>query len=126
MIFRLAGTISLLLTLAHAQSLPPPSPDEIVGRMEAMNAQRALTQPRFECERNYTLDYHGFPESKHAEMDVRSLQDGVRKAFTILAESGSAAFAGMRPQRISTTSRSPSWRHAGKLLPPSPAVLTSL
>jgi hypothetical protein len=91
MIFRLAGTISLLLTLAHAQSLPPPSPDEIVGRMEARNEQRALTQPRFECERNYTLDYHGFPESKHAEMDVRSLQDGVRKEFTILAESGSAA-----------------------------------
>lgn len=59
--------------------------------MEAMNEQRALTQPRFECERNYTLDYYGFPESKHAEMEVRSLQDGVRKDFTILRESGSTA-----------------------------------
>jgi hypothetical protein len=89
--FRVAGTISLLLSLAHAQSPPPLSPDEIVGRIEAMNERRALTQPQFECERDYTLDYHGFPESKHAEMEVRSLQDGAQKEFTILTESGSTA-----------------------------------
>jgi len=89
MLFRIAGSISLLMTLAQAQSPPRLSSDEIVGRMETMNEQRALTQPPFKCERNYTLDYHGFPESKHAEMEVRSLQDGVRKEFTILTESGS-------------------------------------
>jgi hypothetical protein len=105
MIFRLAGTISLLLALAHAQSPPPPSPDEIVGRMEAMNEQRALTQPRFECERNYALDYRGFPESKHAEMEVRSVQDGVRKEFTILTESGSTALRSKVLYRMLDTER---------------------
>jgi hypothetical protein len=58
MLFRLVGSISLLLALAHAQTPPAPPGDEIVGRMEAMNEQRALTQPWFECERDYTLDYH--------------------------------------------------------------------
>lgn len=43
------------------------------------------------CERTYTLDYRGFPDSKHAEMNVRSVQDDSSKEFTITSESGSTA-----------------------------------
>jgi hypothetical protein len=91
MLFRLAGSISLLVTFAHAQNLPPLSTDEIVGRMESMSEQRTRSQPRFVCVRDYTLDYHGFPEARHAEMEVRSLQDGIQKEFMVLTESGSTA-----------------------------------
>lgn len=86
----------MLLMVAQAQTSVPapsgnPSADEIVARMEAMNEERVLAQPAFACERTYILNYHGFPESKHAEMNVRSLQVGARKEFTILNESGSGA-----------------------------------
>jgi hypothetical protein len=91
MLFRLAGSLSLLMTFAHAQNLPPLSSDEIVGRMEAISEQRAHTQSRLVCVRDYTLDYHGFPEARHAEMEVRSPQDGVQKEFVVLTESGSTA-----------------------------------
>lgn len=92
MICRIAAPILLLLPLAQAQnSLPSPSTEEIVSRMEVMNQQRDLTQPKYACERTYTLDYRGFPDSKHAEMNVRSVQNDSREEFTITSESGSTA-----------------------------------
>ena len=76
---RIAGAIELLLPLAQAQnSLPSPSTGEIVSHMEVMNQRRALTQPNDVCERTYALDYRGFPDSKRAEMNVRSVQDDSR------------------------------------------------
>jgi hypothetical protein len=89
---RLAGVAGLFLMIAHAQNTAPlPTAEEIVARMETMSQQRDLSNPEFVCERSYSLDYHGFPEAKHAEMSVRSVQDGARKEFTVLSESGSAA-----------------------------------
>ncbi|WP_263368744.1 LolA-like protein [Edaphobacter bradus] len=82
---------SLVVALARAQNAAPvPSANEIADRVERMNEQRALTQPGYVCERIYTLDYEGFPESKHAEMRVRAQQDGARKELTIMSETGSS------------------------------------
>jgi negative regulator of sigma E activity len=106
MIRRLLSTVGLFLTIAQSQSaVPSPSAEAIAARMEEMSQQRALMQPQIACERNYTLDYEGFPESKHAEMNVRAVQDGTKKEFTILSESGSSALRSRVLHRMLDTER---------------------
>ena len=70
-------------------SLPKFTANEIADRVESLHGQSASQQLSMVCERTYTLDYHGFPESKHAEIKVRAEQNGAEKEFTITSESGS-------------------------------------
>ncbi len=64
--------------------------DQVSRRLEAMNAERAQRLHSFVGERNYSLDYTGFPSSRSAEMNVgvSYLAPGT-KQFTVTSESGS-------------------------------------
>ncbi len=63
---------------------------QVSQRLAAMNAQRAQHLNSFVGERNYSLDYTGFPFPSRAEMtvDASYLAPGT-KQFTVTAESGS-------------------------------------
>ena len=65
------------------------SAPDVIEKLEQRNAERSVHQPPIVCERLYTLDYKGFPVTKHAEMKVRaeSTRDG--KSLVIVSESGS-------------------------------------
>jgi hypothetical protein len=66
------------------------SSEQISRRLAAKNAERAQRLRNFEAQRQYTLDYTGFPSSRRAEMNVKvSYQAPGSKEFTVLTESGS-------------------------------------
>jgi hypothetical protein len=64
--------------------------DQISQRLAAHNAERAKHLYSFESQRQYTLDYTGFPASRSAEMKVKVYYRAPgTKAFTVLSEAGS-------------------------------------
>ncbi len=87
----------LLLALFHfvvpvignAQEPARLTVDEIVGRMIAMDAQRAAKNQGYHGVRHYTVDYKGFPGDKHAEMVVNVVATQNHKEFTTVSQSGS-------------------------------------
>jgi hypothetical protein len=66
------------------------SVDQIVGQLEARNAERAAALEQFEGKRVYRMQYRGFPSDRDAEMVV-SVQFHApnSKEFTVVSESGS-------------------------------------
>jgi len=66
------------------------SGDQISHRLAVRNAERAQHLRNFESQRQYTLDYTGFPSSRSAEMNVKVQYHapGI-KTFTVLSEAGS-------------------------------------
>src|SRR5215470_432992 len=90
--FRLSLCVTwLLVTVTQGQVAGgAPSANEIVAKLEGMNALRAHSQIRIACERTYVIDYQGFPGAKHAEMHVHAEQQGDEKSLIIVDESGSA------------------------------------
>ncbi len=66
------------------------SSSEIVAKMMAMNEQRAAALKGFTSERNYELDYGGFPSHKHAKMVVDvTFKAPKDKQLNIVSEDGS-------------------------------------
>ncbi|PSH03917.1 MAG: hypothetical protein CXZ00_10065 [Acidobacteria bacterium] len=64
--------------------------EEIVGRLEKNNEQRAAALHGFDGKRSYTLKYHGFPSEREAALDVIAhYQAPESKSFDIVSESGS-------------------------------------
>src|SRR5208283_1003030 len=66
------------------------SGDEVSRRLVAKNAERAEHLRSFEGERQYSLDYTGFPSARSAEMTVAvSYHAPGDKLFTVISETGS-------------------------------------
>jgi hypothetical protein len=66
------------------------SVDEIVGRLDRRNEERAAALRGFEGKRSYRLSYHGFPSGREAEMEVVAHYDAPEsKRFDVISASGS-------------------------------------
>lgn len=66
------------------------SSDQISQRLEMRNAERAQHLHNFEGQRQYTLDYTGFPSSRSAEMKVKVYYYAPgTKTFSVVSEAGS-------------------------------------
>jgi hypothetical protein len=82
-------------TILGAQNEGPrgeqiPSTQDIVSRMQAENLKRATALREYVSERNYDLDYHGFPSNKHAVMTVKvHLTAPDKKELVVTSERGS-------------------------------------
>jgi hypothetical protein len=64
--------------------------DQIVQRLMKRNQERAAALQHYTGKRSYHLEYHGFPGSQEATMDVAVNFDApASKQFTIVSESGS-------------------------------------
>ncbi len=64
--------------------------DAVVERMRLADLRRAETLQSYTGRRVYTLDYRGFPGSKHAEMVVESSYSSPdRKEFRVISKTGS-------------------------------------
>lgn len=74
----------------NSASPQKPSALEIVDRMQRRDRIRAEALIRYRSIRHYTVEYHGFPKSLAATMDVEMTFDPVTgKSFRILSLSGS-------------------------------------
>ena len=66
------------------------SMEEIVERLDRGNAQRAAALHGFEGKRSYHLTYHGFPNTREAEMEVVAHYSAPEsKSFDVVSENGS-------------------------------------
>ena len=66
------------------------STEEIVDRLDRGNAQRAAALRGFEGKRSYHLTYHGFPNTREAEMEVVAHYSAPEsKSFDVISENGS-------------------------------------
>lgn len=98
-----ALSMGVALSCASAQAVktsatPTLSPgltvDQIVQRLVERNAARAEQLQHYSCKRHYHLDYHGFPSSREASMDVDvTFNAPAAKTFTVTSESGSKMLA---------------------------------
>lgn len=76
--------------LAQGPALGAQSGDLIVGKMIAANAKRSEQLRAFTGMRNYRVDYHGFPGSRDAEMQVEVTYIAPdQKNFKIISQTGS-------------------------------------
>src|ERR1700761_318601 len=79
--------------VAWPQSEPVPvalDSEQIVQRLMERNQERAAALQHYTGKRSYHLEYHGFPSSQEATMDVAVNFDApASKQFTIVSESGS-------------------------------------
>lgn len=82
----------LVLALAVvAPAAEPPSAQEIVSRMTAMNEARAAALHAYQSKRIYRVSYKGFPEDLTAKVVVRlDFKAADQKRFTILTQEGSS------------------------------------
>ena len=75
--------------------IPAPAPtattDEIVQKMVEHNRDRENRLRYYTSRRRYHLEYHGFPSSVGATMEVQMDYDAPSKNFRVLSESGSRA-----------------------------------
>ena len=79
---------------ADATAMQALSVDQIVQRLVERNSQRSELLQHYSCKRHYHLDYHGFPSSKEASMDVNvTFNAPAAKTFTVTSESGSKMLA---------------------------------
>jgi hypothetical protein len=78
---------------ASGQADPTPAPAltgaEIVHQLMDHNEDRADRLQYYTSQRHYQLQYHGFPHSAEASMDVEAICRGHTKTFRVLSESGS-------------------------------------
>jgi hypothetical protein len=78
---------------AWPQSKPVPATldsEQIVQRLMERNQERAAALQHYTGKRSYHLEYHGFPTSQEAKMDVAVNFDApASKQFTVVSESGS-------------------------------------
>jgi hypothetical protein len=66
------------------------STEEIVDRLDRRNEQRAAALRGFDGKRSYRLTYHGFPNSRDAEMHVVAHYEAPEsKSFDVVSENGS-------------------------------------
>ena len=86
-------TLACCGVVASGQAAPPPPPlastAEIVDQLVQHNEERADRLTHYTAQRHYHLEYHGFPHSADATMDVEALYDAPSKTFRVLSESGS-------------------------------------
>jgi len=87
-------TVAFLGIPAIAQQITPSAPltaDQVIGRVMAMNEQRAKALENYSSLRSYHLECHCLSH-KMADMVVRAdYQAPNRKTFTIVSESGSGS-----------------------------------
>lgn len=88
--------VGLFLTCVSAAwsqagtSAPPLSSDQVVQHLIEKNQERAAALQHYIGKRSYHLEYHGFPASAEATMDVQVDYDApASKHFTIVSASGS-------------------------------------
>ena len=76
---------------SQADSAPPPlTADEVVQHLVERNQERAAALQHYVGKRSYRLEYHGFPASTEATMDVEVNFDApTSKHFTIVNATGS-------------------------------------
>jgi hypothetical protein len=68
----------------------PLTAEQVVKRMEEKNSERAAALHQFEGTRIYTMQYHGFPNDRDAEMVVTmSYRAPDTKEFKIVSQTGS-------------------------------------
>ena len=84
--------LAALGPLAPAREGPSPvlSTDQIVENLMAANARRAQTLQAYRGKRSYTVEYHGFPGGRSAEMSVEASYTAPdKKEFQIVSQNGS-------------------------------------
>jgi hypothetical protein len=76
-----------------AQTRPAPlTADQVVGRLMERNKERAAALQHYVGKRAYHLEYHGFPTSAEASMEVEVNFDApASKHFTVVSASGNKA-----------------------------------
>lgn len=85
----LCGPASFSQTASSA-SAGKPSAIEIAHRMQHNDRLRAEKLVRYQSTRHYSVEYHGFPKSLAATMDVEVTFDAASgKSFRIVSETGS-------------------------------------
>lgn len=68
----------------------PLSAEEVVKKLQEKNHERAEALRQFQGTRVYSMQYHGFPSDRRAEMVVHvSYSSPDKKEFTVISESGS-------------------------------------
>jgi hypothetical protein len=71
-------------------ALPALTADQVVQRLMEKNQERAAALQHYLGQRSYRLEYHGFPASAEATMDVEVNFDApATKRFTIVSTTGS-------------------------------------
>src|SRR3984885_4874610 len=71
-------------------ALPPLSAEQIVQHLMEKNGERAAGLQHYQGKRSYRLEYHGFPASADATMEVEVNFDApASKHFTIVSATGS-------------------------------------
>jgi hypothetical protein len=77
-------------TPSDAVGTPSLTADQVVGRMEEKNRERAAALRKFQSTRKYRMEYHGTFGNRDAEMTVSlTYASPDKKEFTILSQSGS-------------------------------------
>jgi hypothetical protein len=73
-----------------APALPPLSSEQVVQHLMEKNVERAAALQHYVGKRSYRLEYHGFPASAEATMEVELNYDApASKHFTIVSSTGS-------------------------------------
>jgi hypothetical protein len=62
---------------------------EVINKLVEHNRDRANRLRYYTSQRHYHLEYHGFPHSADAAMDVEAVYSAPSKSFRVLSESGS-------------------------------------
>jgi len=92
-IFAQTLVIVSVSVFAHGQaapSIPVLSAEAIVGKLIAANMRRAQELRAYTAKRSYHVDYHGFPGSRDADMQVEASYTAPdKKEFKITSQSGS-------------------------------------
>jgi len=71
-------------------NLPSLTADQVVARLVEANARRARELKSYTGKRAYSLDYHGFPGHKEANLVVNAQYNApATKQFNVISESGS-------------------------------------
>jgi hypothetical protein len=71
-------------------ALPPLSSEQVVQHLMEKNVERAAALQHYVGKRSYRLEYHGFPASAEATMEVEVNYDApASKHFTIVSATGS-------------------------------------
>ena len=68
---------------------PPVTVGEVVQKLVQHNEERANQLKNYTSQRRYHLEYHGFPRSDEASMEVEAIYSAPSKTFHVLSQSGS-------------------------------------
>jgi hypothetical protein len=73
----------------QATLTPPVTVSDVVQKLVQHNEERASRLRSYTSQRHYHLEYHGFPKSAEASMEVEAVYSAPSKTFHVLSESGS-------------------------------------